>query len=224
MKRRHTRTPGTQRYSRIDSRGERFPVRERDVQLLVNLQDYLDTGLHSDHRDTRCLLRDCAQGRDFLNLFAYTGAFTCSAAAGGAESTLTVDKSATYLDWARDNMALNGFTGREHRYVQSDTGVFLERARRERRRFTLAVVDPPSFFTYGKKKINLDINRDHLMLIQDVLSIMAPGSTVFFSTNHQRFEPKLDGLRVNRIVELTPSTIPEDYRNRRIHRCWEIHV
>jgi 23S rRNA G2069 N7-methylase RlmK/C1962 C5-methylase RlmI len=119
-------------------------------------------------------------------------------------------------------MAMNGFSGSQHQYVQSDTGMFLERLQKGRRRFTVAVVDPPSFFTYGSKKVNFDINRDHRALIQSVLSIMAPGSTVFFSSNHQRFEPRLDALGVRSISELTPSTIPEDYRNRKIHRCWKI--
>jgi len=224
MKRRHTRTPGIQRYGRMDSSGERIQVMERDLRFLVNLRDFLDTGLHSDHRDTRSIVGELSKGTDFLNLFAYTGAFTCAAAAGGAKSTVTVDKSGIYLDWAKANMELNGLTDSHHEFIQSDVGIFLERARREGRRFTLAFIDPPSFFTYGKKNIDFDINRDHPLLIRAVLQVMAPGSTLFFSTNHQRFEPRMEGIPVKDIIELTPNTIPEDYRNRKVHRCWKITV
>lgn len=224
MKRRHTRTPGKQRYHRMDTGGEQIKVMERGLMFLVNLQDFIDTGLHSDHRDTRNIIRELSQGKDFLNLFAYTGTFTCAAAAGGARSTATIDKSGTYLTWAKDNMVLNGLTGRQHEFIQSDTGLFLARARRESRRFTLAFLDPPSFFTYGKKGVEFDINRDHPLLIQAVLPVMSPGSTLFFSTNHQRFKPRMESLPVRDVFELTPSTIPEDYRNRKVHRCWKITV
>jgi 23S rRNA (cytosine1962-C5)-methyltransferase len=224
MKRRHTRTPGKQRYSRMDSQGERIEIRERDLRFLVNLKDFLDTGLHSDHRDTRNIIRELAQGKDFMNLFAYTGAFTCAAAAGGAGRTVTVDKSDTYLAWAKDNMKLNNLAGKQHVFIKSDAGQFLERARSEGRRYTLAFIDPPSFFSYGQNNTDFDINRDHPLLIHSVLPVMARGSIIFFSTNHQRFEPRMDGLPVKDIKELTPSTIPEDYRNRKVHRCWKIII
>jgi len=224
MKRRHTRTPGKQRYGKMDSQGERIEVRERDLRFLVNLSDFLDTGLFSDHRDTRIIIGELAKGKDFLNLFAYTGAFTCAAANGGARSTVTVDRTDAYLKWAKDNMELNSLTGTQHTFVQSDVGIFLERSHREGRRFTLAFIDPPSFFTYGQNTVEFDINRDHSQLIKSVLSVMAPGSTIFFSTNHQRFEPRMEGLPINDLIEITPATIPEDYRNRKIHRCWKITV
>ena len=215
MKRRRTRLPGKQRYHRMDNRGERIQIMERGLKFLVNLRDFIDTGLHSDHRDTRNIIRGLSQGKDFLNLFAYTGTFTCAAAAGCARSTVTVDKSGNYLTWAKDNMDLNGLIGRQHEFIQSDAGIFLSRARREGRRFTLAFIDPPSFFTYGERKIDFDINRDHHLLIRAVLPVMAPGSTLFFSTNHQRFGPRMEAIPFKDIVEITPLTIPEDYRNRR---------
>ena len=221
-KRRHTGTSGKPRYSPLDSKQERFEVRERDLRFWVNLNDFLDTGLFSDHRDTRVIVGKMAAGKDFLNLFAYTGAFTCAAALGGAKSTVNVDRSATYLKWAKDNLGLNGFKGPQHLLIQSDVEKFLVQAHREGRRFSLAFVDPPSFFQDEKNEVSFDINRDHPQLIQNVLRVMAPGSTVFFSTNHQRFEPQFDGLNVRDLIELTPKTIPEDYRNRQIHRCWRM--
>ncbi|MBI5023969.1 MAG: class I SAM-dependent methyltransferase [Candidatus Omnitrophica bacterium] len=232
-RRRRTNTKEGPRYGKMDFRKERFKVRERDLSFRVNLDDYLDTGLFSDHRDTRVIVRNLAAGKDFLNLYAYTGAFTCAAAAGGAKTTVSVDRSLNYISWAKDNLELNGLWGPQHTLVQSDVNKFLTQAQRERRRFTLAFVDPPSFFfsarggpASGGKDIRMgaafDINRDHPQLLQNVLKVMAPGSVVFFSTNHQRFEPRLEGLAVKDLVELTPKTIPEDYRNRRVHRCWQM--
>lgn len=224
FKRRRTKAKEGPRYRRMGSGGTRFAVRERNLRFWVNLDDFLDTGLYSDHRDTRAIVSKLAAGTDFLNLYAYTGAFTCAAAAGGARSTVTVDRSATYLQWARDNLALNGLAGPQHAMVQSDSAAYLARAFREGRRFALAVVDPPSFFNDIKRNVSFDINRDHPELIRNTLKVMAPGATVFFSTNHQRFVPRLDGLPAKEIVELTPRTIPEDYRNRLIHRCWQLTV
>jgi 23S rRNA (cytosine1962-C5)-methyltransferase len=223
LKRRHTRTPGEDRYAKPDSKGERIEVKEKDLRFLVNLTDFLDTGLFSDHRNTRLIVRNLADGTDFLNLYSYTGAFTCAAAAGNARSTISVDRSHTYLKWAGDNMALNGFSGMQHKYVQSDVDDFLVQARQEGRLFNLAFVDPPSFSS-GKSTDEFNINRDHPRLIKNVLSVMAPGATIFFSTNHQHFEPHMADLSVTDLIELTPATIPEDYRNRKIHRCWKITV
>ena len=224
VKHRRTNTKEGLRYSKMGSKGERFKVHERDLLFWVNLGDFLDTGLFSDHRETRVIIQDVAAGKSFLNLFAYTGAFTCAAAAGGAKATVTVDRSSTYLKWARDNLELNGLWDKQHSVVQSDVDKYLLQAHRKGQRFTLAFVDPPSFFQDQTKKVSFDINRDHPELIRNVLKVMAPGSTVFFSTNHQRFEPRFEGLRITDLREVTPKTIPEDYRNRKIHRCWRMMV
>ena len=224
MKRRHTNTKGGIRYSKMGSGGVRFEVRERDLRFWVNLDDFLDTGLYSDHRETRIIVEKLAQAKDFLNLYAYTGTFTCAAAAAGARTTVSVDRSETNLSWAKDNLELNGLWGPHHILVQSDVDTYLAQACSQGKRFNLAVVDPPSFFQDREREVAFDINRDHPQLIKNVLKVMAPKSTVFFSTNHQRFEPRMDGLKVSNIVELTPNTIPEDYRNRHVHRCWQIIV
>jgi 23S rRNA G2069 N7-methylase RlmK/C1962 C5-methylase RlmI len=224
MKTRRTNVEEGPRYNKLDSKDERFQVRERDLKFWVNLNDYLDTGLFSDHRDTRVIINKLAEGKDFLNLYAYTGAFTCAAAAGKARSTVTVDRSATYINWAQDNLELNGLWNKQHTLIQSDVDEYLAKARDKGAKFTLAFVDPPSFFQDKVKQKSFDINRDHPQLLQNVLKVMARNSIVFFSTNHQRFEPKFEGLAVNDLVELTPKTIPEDYRNKTIHRCWKMAV
>ena len=221
-KRRRTNTEDGPRYKKMGFSGQRIKVRERDLYFWVNLDDYLDTGLFSDHRDTRVLIKKIAEGKDFLNLFAYTGAFTCAATSGNAKTTVTVDRSLTYLNWARDNLKLNNSLGPRNTIIQSDAGKYLDQASRNGRRFTLAMIDPPSFFQDVSKKKSFDINQDHPDLIHRVLKLMAPGSMVFFSTNHQRFLPRLQGLPVKELKEITPATIPEDYRNQTIHRCWQM--
>ena len=224
LKRRHTNVEAGLRYTKLGVGGERFAVNERTLSFWVNLTDFLDTGLYSDHRDTRVIIRKLAEGKDFLNLFAYTGAFTCAAAAGNAKSTVTVDRSESYLLWAKDNLILNGLWNDKHTLVQSDVDKYLAQAKRQGKRFALVFVDPPSFFKDSQERIEFDINRDHPRLLRDVLEVMAPGADLFFSTNHQRFEASFEGLNVAEIVRLNPKTIPEDYRNKNIHSCWRMTV
>ena len=224
LKRRHTNVEVGLRYKKLGCQGERFKVNERDLKFWVNLTDFLDTGLYSDHRDTRVIIRKLAKGKDFLNLFAYTGAFTCAAAAGNVRSSVTVDRSETYLLWAKDNLILNGLWNDKHTLVQSDVDKYLAQAKSQGKRFTLVFVDPPSFFKDSLDRVEFDINRDHPRLLRNVLGIMAPGADLFFSTNHQRFEPCFDGLNVTQIIKLTPKTVPEDYRNKNIHSCWRMIV
>ncbi len=224
LKRRHTKTEDGPRYTKMGSSGEHLTVQERNLSFLVNLDDFLDTGLFSDHRETRVILGKLAEGKDFLNLFAYTGAFTCAAAVAKAKTTVTVDRSSIYLDWAKENLKLNGSLTPEHEFILSDVDRFLEGALRQGRQFNLVLIDPPSFFQDEKRGVSFDVNEDHPRLIRNTLKVMAPGSIVFFSTNHQRFEPRLNGLPVKDLYEITPKTIPEDYRNKLIHRCWKMTV
>lgn len=210
------------RYERLGKLNERMTVRERHLRFFVNLDDFLDTGLYSDHRDTRLLVKDLAKDKDFLNLYAYTGAFTCAAASGGAKTTTTVDRSATYLDWAKDNLELNGLSSETNFFSHGDSQSYLEFAFQNEKRFDLAVVDPPSFFRDRTTGAAFDINVDHPDLLAQVCRVVNPGGTIFFSTNHQRFEPRLYDLPAASVKEITPGTIPEDYRNRQVHRCWKI--
>ena len=201
------------RYEKLSSRGERVAVREFGLKFWVNLDDYIDTGLFLDHRLTRRMVGQACADRRFLNLFAYTGAFTCHAAVGGAKATTTVDRSNTYLDWAENNLDLNDLSG-PHEMIRADVHEFLQQARKERRRWDIAVLDPPSFSTGG-----LDVQNDHRDLIDQTLAVLRAQGELWFSTNHQRFEPYLDGLDA---VEMTSQTVPEDFRNRQPHRCWRI--
>jgi 23S rRNA G2069 N7-methylase RlmK/C1962 C5-methylase RlmI len=220
VKQRRTRPAAGPRYERLARTGERKAVREGDLRFLVNLDDYIDTGLFADHRETRALVRAASAGARFLNLFAYTGSFTCAAALGGAQATTTVDASETYLKWAQENLALNGLGGPQHAFVREEARPFLVRAAREGRSYTLCVLDPPSFST--RESGSFDVQRDHRALVEATLAVLAPGGVLWFSTNHQRFEPELDGLVAREVREMTARTVPADYRNRRVHRSFRI--
>jgi len=198
-------------------------VLEGGLRLRVNFDDYLDTGLFLDHRITRARLRAAARGRHFLNLFAYTGTATAYAVDGGARATTSVDLSATYLAWAQENLALNGFTGASHRFVQADCREWLDEAGRGAARFDLIFLDPPTFSNSKRMEGVLDISRDHPALVDACARLLAPGGLIVFSTNAQRF--RLDAGLSERydIVDISAATLPLDFaRNPRIHRCYEV--
>jgi 23S rRNA (guanine2445-N2)-methyltransferase / 23S rRNA (guanine2069-N7)-methyltransferase len=215
------RQRGTHQHERLSDEDRLFVVHEGGLKFQVNLSDYVDTGLFLDHRITRSMVREEAQGKPFLNLFGYTGAFTVYAAAGGAESTVTVDLSNTYLDWAGQNLAINDLDGPAHRFVRSDAMEYLDRLP-ERPCFELAVVDPPTFSNSKRTEDVWDVQRDHVPLLNAVFPRIAPGGVVYFSTNFRRFklaEGELEGVTIR---EISRQTVPPDFRNRRIHRCWRM--
>ena len=180
----------------------------------------MSTGLFLDHRLTRRMLRELAKDKRFLNLFGYTGAATVHAAAG-ARATTTVDMSRTYLDWARRNLALNGFEGQQHELIQADVLVWLEEERE--RRYDLIFLDPPTFSTSKRMQDTLDIQRDHLALIRSAGRLLSPGGTLIFSTNFRRFRLDREGLAEFVVEDLTRVTIPKDFeRNPRIHQCFKL--
>jgi 23S rRNA (guanine2445-N2)-methyltransferase / 23S rRNA (guanine2069-N7)-methyltransferase len=215
------RQRGDSQYERVADHGAVRVVNEGGLKFQVNLSDYLDTGLFLDHRLTRGMVRDAAAGTRFLNLFAYTGSFTVYAAAGGAAETVTVDMSPTYIQWAEQNLRLNGMAGPQHQFVRSDAGEFLQTLS-DKPLFDLAVVDPPTFSNSKRLEYDWDVQRDHAALLQQVLARMRPGGVVFFSTNSRRFKFDDQAAAGATAREITKQTIPEDFRNKKIHRCWRI--
>jgi 23S rRNA (guanine2445-N2)-methyltransferase / 23S rRNA (guanine2069-N7)-methyltransferase len=220
------RQKGGGQYQKQDRGGQLHRVVEDGLDFLVNFTDYLDTGLFLDHRLTRGLVRETARGRDFLNLFAYTGAVTVHAAAGGAASTTTVDLSNTYLDWARRNLELNGFSGPGHRLVQADCVEWLAgQAAGPERRYGLIFLDPPTHSRSKRMEGDFDVQRDHVQLIRDAVRLLTPDGVLLFSNNFRRFRLDRKALGDLDIQDISASTIPEDFRrNRKIHRCWRIGV
>ncbi|MFT7582271.1 MAG: 23S rRNA G2069 N7-methylase RlmK/C1962 C5-methylase RlmI [Myxococcota bacterium] len=215
------RQRGKRQYERVSTDECKFPVHEGGHQFWVNLSDYVDTGLFLDHRATRAMVQAESAGKDVLNLFAYTGTFTVYAAAGGAKSTTTVDLSGTYLDWAAENFELNGMEDGSHVIVRADVLRWLTEATPES--YDLVVLDPPTFSNSKKMRDVLDIQRDHRALLVNVARVTRPGGVVYFSTNFRRFKPDEDAfLSYSTAVEITQQTLPEDFRNKRIHRCWRL--
>ncbi len=197
--------------------------RKAALNFWVNFRDYLDTGLFLDHRILRRLLRDWAKDTDFLNLFCYTGSATVYAAAGGARSSSSVDLSNTYLDWARENLLLNGFAGPEHELHRADCLQWLEEQAVWGARFDLIFIDPPTFSNSKRMEGVLDVQRDHVGMIRRSLKLMRSTGRLVFSTNYTRFKLDTDLLNDLAIEDISAQTISKDFeRNPRIHRCYVI--
>lgn len=213
---------GTNQYEKLVNKGEYFYVNEYGVQLWVNLTDYLDTGLFLDHRLTRKMIGELAKGKDFLNLFAYTGSATVHAALGGAKSTTTVDMSNTYLNWAEQNLILNDIEGKQHKLIQADCLQWLEKCDRQ---FDLIFVDPPTFSNSKRMEESWDVQRDHVKLMSNLKQVLSNNGTIVFSNNKRGFKMNLVALEELGLsaVEISHKTLPLDFeRNKQIHNCWMI--
>jgi 23S rRNA (guanine2069-N7)-methyltransferase len=219
LKRRSRRRAGEQ-HEKTGADGEDFVVEEGGCRFIVNLEAHLDTGLFLDHRVTRAMVQEASRGKRLLNLFCYTGSFTVNAAAGGASGSVSVDLSNTYLEWARRNFLLNGVDPRSHLLVRADVPQWLGEARRAGERFDLVVLDPPSISKSKAMAHSLDVQLDHPGLIAECARLLAPGGVLYFSTNLQRFRLAPDAFAGLRAEEISQLTVPEDFRNRKIHRCW----
>ncbi|WP_437889396.1 bifunctional 23S rRNA (guanine(2069)-N(7))-methyltransferase RlmK/23S rRNA (guanine(2445)-N(2))-methyltransferase RlmL [Phytobacter sp. V91] len=216
------RQKGTNQYQKMNEKGEFIEVGEYNARLWVNLTDYLDTGLFLDHRIARRMLGQMSKGKDFLNLFAYTGSASVHAGLGGAKSTTTVDMSRTYLEWAERNLRLNGLSGRAHRLLQADVLGWL---RETNEQFDLIFIDPPTFSNSKRMEESFDVQRDHLALMKDLKRMLRKGGTIMFSNNKRGFRMDLDGLAELglKAQEITQKTQSQDFaRNRQIHNCWLI--
>ena len=216
------RQKGKNQYQKMAEKGDFLQIQEYNARLWVNLTDYLDTGLFLDHRIARRLLGQMSKGKDFLNLFAYTGSASVHAGLGGARSTTTVDMSRTYLEWAERNLRLNGLTGRAHRLMQADVLGWL---RESDEQFDLIFIDPPTFSNSKRMDDAFDVQRDHLRLMTDLKRLLRKGGTIMFSNNKRGFRMDHDGLAQLglKAQEITQKTLSQDFaRNRQIHNCWLI--
>ncbi len=200
-------------YEKLEDAGTWRTVREGGHAFRVNLSRYVDTGLFLDHRITRAKVA-AEPGASMLNLFAYTGSFSVHAAAAGKRTT-TVDLSKTYLDWAGENLALNGLTSE---IIQSDVREFLVEARRAGRTWDVIVVDPPTFSNSKRMDYTWDVQRDHAALIADVLAVWSRSGAVWFSTNKRRFKLEVEAP----FVDVTHATTPLDFKDSKAHRAYRL--
>lgn len=221
------RQQGKEQYEKQDNEQTiEFEVSEYNAKFKVNLSDYLDTGLFLDHRIVRKHIQSIAAGKRVLNLFAYTGTASVHAGLGGASHITTVDLSRTYLNWAKDNFRLNHLTITKHDFIQADCLNWLaDMAASQAEQWDLIFLDPPTFSNSKRMEQSFDVQRDHLTLLQDAASLLAPGGTLVFSTNKRKFKIDQAGLAAAGLVAEDKSawSIPEDFkRNKHIHQCWFI--
>ncbi len=195
-------------------------VNESGLRFEINLGTYIDTGLFLDHRLTRAKIERMAAGKRFLNLFSYTATATVYASRGGAVSTVSVDKSNTYTRWAKKNMSLNGFDRGRHVFHSADC---IEWMKKEKSRYDLIFLDPPTFSNTKKAGSSFDVQKDHVELILSAVNLLADEGTLIFSNNYRQFKMDLDRLGHLKLEDITTSTISPDFeRNPRIHNCWLI--
>ena len=208
-------------YQKTGERQSEFVVEENGLKFIINLSDYLDTGLFLDHRLTREKVKAEAKGKKVLNLFSYTGSFSVYAASGGADLVLTVDLSKTYLDWANRNMQLNGFNDPlKHKFIQTDVLQYLNTI--PENYFDIIILDPPTFSNSKRMEEILDIQRDHAQLINDCLrSLKSPGK-IYFSTNYKKFVLDKGSIRSSLIKDITKQTTPFDFEGRINRVCYLI--
>jgi 23S rRNA (cytosine1962-C5)-methyltransferase len=219
-KERKRKTDRQGQYQKTGNEHREFIVEEGGLKFLINLSDYLDTGLFLDHRITRDMVRRKCLGKKFLNLFCYTGSFTVYAAAGGAAETVSIDMSNTYISWAGKNLELNGFNDPCHRLIRAD--VLQELPLLPDNYFDIVVLDPPSFSNSKMMKDFLDIQRDHADLINLCLKKMKAGSQLFFSSNLRNFVLDREFIQANDIRDITRATTPFDFDDKLLRWCYLI--
>lgn len=214
------RKPGRRgQYKKFDGRKHEFIVEENGLKFIVNLSDYLDTGLFLDHRITRQKIKEQSAGRKVLNLFAYTGSFSVYAAAGGAAEVVSVDLSKTYLGWAERNFQLNGLAGTGgYKFIHADAKPYLKTI--VEGYFDIVVMDPPTFSNSRRMEDTLEIQRDHSELINDCLRGLKKGGLLYFSTNFRKFVLERDKISATAITNITKATTPFDFEGRLHRSCF----
>lgn len=214
-------------YQKFGEVQHEFIVEENGLKFLVNLSDYLDTGLFLDHRLTRERVRNESKDKKVLNLFAYTGSFSVYAAAGGASEIVTVDLSKTYLIWAEKNIQLNGidisytpFGDGGFKFVHADVVQYLKTL--PSGYFDLIIMDPPTFSNSKRMEDFLDIQRDHVELINNCMATLKPGGVLYFSTNFRRFILDQENIKADSVKDITKATTPFDFEGKLFRCCYRI--
>ncbi len=215
------RQKGNQQYEKIEQTKSEMIVQENGLSFIVNLSDYLDTGLFLDHRMTRQKVREMAAGKNVLNLFAYTGSFTVYAAAGNAQSITSVDMSRTYLTWAKRNLSYNKlYDEKKHTFLQEDVLQFLKNL--ESNSYDLIILDPPTFSNSKRMESELDIQRDYIDIINKCMNALTDKGQLIFSTNYRGFNMDVEKIKAASIKDITKQTTPFDFEGKLRRVCFLI--
>lgn len=207
-------------YQKLAEEKNEFIVQEAELKFIVNLSDYLDTGLFLDHRITRQMVREEAKRKRVLNLFCYTGSFSVYAAAGEAAEVVSVDLSKTYLAWAERNMELNFPEYKAHKIVHADVLQYMKEL--PQNSYDLIVMDPPTFSNSKRMEAILDIQRDHVGLINDCLKALSSGGVLYFSTNYNKFNLNEESIQASSLLDITKATTPFDFAGKLKRPCFKI--
>ncbi len=217
---------GLDQYQKLGTENKKIIVKENGVPLYINLWDYLDTGLFLDHRPLRYLFSKKQTGKKFLNLFCYTGTVSVMAALGGA-STYSVDMSKTYLEWAQDNFKLNKIDLKNHFFFEEDVLEFIKTLKDRpdfKASFDTIFLDPPTFSNSKKMESTFEVERDQESLLSNVMPLLKPGGTLYFSNNKRDFKIAPGVTEKYRVKNITQQTIPIDFHDQKIHHCFEIQT
>lgn len=213
------RQKGTTQYTRLEEKNEFFPIKEHAAQYLINVHDYLDTGLFLDHRPLRQIVYKSSENKNVLNLFSYTGSISVMAALGKAKKVVSVDMSNTYMDWTKRNFELNNIPLKEHQFIVDSALDYLESASAK---FDLIILDPPTFSNSKKMDNEFEVEQDQEFLVNNCMRLLSEAGVLYFSNNKRKFRLSPDLSEKYNIEDITLKTIPEDYRDNKIHCCYKI--
>lgn len=213
------RQKGNVQYTKLEDKNEFFTIKEHNATYLINIHDYLDTGLFLDHRPLRQIVYKEAKDKKVLNLFSYTGSISVMAALGGASKVTSVDLSATYMDWTKRNFEVNNIELKNHNFIVDSA---LDYIKETNSRFDLIILDPPTFSNSKKMDDDFEVEKDQDYLITHCLKLLNPGGVFYFSNNKRKFKINENLKELCNIQDITPRTIPEDYRDQKIHHCFKI--
>lgn len=194
---------------------------EGDFLFFVDTVSYIDTGLFLDHRPLRKIIQAESEGKSVLNLFCYTGGFSVASSRGKAKRIVSVDLSRTYLEVAKKNMRINGEREGEFTFIRADAFTFMKECKEK---FSLIILDPPTFSNSSMTRSVLDIRRDHKKMIYASLSLLEEGGTLYFSSNAKKFRLSSEILsdKTLKVIDISGKTTDRDYKNKKPHKTWKI--
>ena len=202
-----------------ESPSKKIILEESGNKFLINLSDYIDTGLFLDQRENRKWIAGQSQNKTVLNTFAYSGSFTIYAANAGAAKTYSVDISKVYGEWIKENLALNNLPLEKNWVIKMDTLEFFQYAKKKNLIFDIIIIDPPTFSKNKNKSFS--VQKDHPRLINGALEVLSPSGFILFTNNYREFR-MIDKDLLPCVITEKYDTIPPDFSETLPHWCFII--